>query len=42
MNRILTIFAICLMMASCQKNDPAYKAKLDITPKPYNLEFDRY
>lgn len=30
------------MMASCQKNDPAYKAKLDITPKPYNLEFDRY
>ena len=42
MNRILTIFAICLMMASCHKNDPAYKAKLDITPKPYNLEFDRY
>ncbi len=42
MNRILTILAICLMMASCQKNDPAYKAKLDITPKPYNLEFDRY
>ena len=42
MNRILTIFAICLMMASCQKNDPAYKAKLDITPNPYNLEFDRY
>ena len=42
MNRILTIFAICLMMASCQKNDPAYKAKLDIIPKPYNLEFDRY
>ena len=42
MNRILTILAICLMMASCQKYDPAYKAKLDITPKPYNLEFDRY
>ena len=42
MNRILTIFAICLMMASCQKNEPAYKAKLDITPDPYDLEFDRY
>ena len=42
MNRILTIFAICLMMASCQKNEPAYKAKLDINPDPYDLEFDRY
>lgn len=42
MNRILTIFAICLMMASCQKNEPAYKAKLDINPEPYDLEFDRY
>ena len=42
MNRILTILAICLMMASCQKNDPAYKAKLDINPDPYDLEFDRY
>ena len=42
MNRILTILAICLMMASCQKNEPAYKAKLDITPDPYDLEFDRY
>ena len=42
MNRILTILAICLMMASCQKNEPAYKAKLDINPEPYDLEFDRY
>jgi hypothetical protein len=42
MNRILTILAICLMMASCQKNEPAYKAKLDINPDPYDLEFDRY
>ena len=42
MNRILTIFAIFLMMASCQKNEPAYKAKLDITSEPYDLEFDRY
>ena len=42
MNRILTILAIYLMMASCQKNEPAYKAKLDINPEPYDLEFDRY
>ena len=42
MNRILTLLAICLMMASCQENKPAYKAKLDIKPEPYNLEFDRY
>ena len=42
MNRILTILAICLMMASCQKNEPTYKAKLDINPDPYDLEFDRY
>lgn len=42
MNRILTLLAICLMMASCQENTPAYKAKLDIKTEPYNLEFDRY
>lgn len=42
MNRIPIILAICLMMASCQENEPAYKAKLDITPEPYDLEFDRY
>ena len=42
MNRILTLLAICLMMASCQENAPAYKAKLDIKTEPYNLEFDRY
>lgn len=42
MNRIPILLAICLMMASCQKNEPAYKAKLDITPEPYDLEFDRY
>ena len=38
----LLSIAICLMMASCQKNEPAYKAKLDINPEPYDLEFDRY
>ena len=42
MNRILTLLAICLMMASCQENEPAYKAKLDIKPEPYDLELDRY
>ena len=42
MNRIPILLAICLMMASCQENEPAYKAKLDITPEPYDLEFDRY
>ena len=45
MNRILTILtllAICLMMASCQEKTPAYKAQLDIKTEPYDLEFDRY
>lgn len=42
MNRILTLLAICLMMAACQENASAYKAKLDIKTEPYNLEFDRY
>ena len=42
MNKILAFLAICLMMASCQENAPAYKAKLDIKTEPYNLEFDRY
>lgn len=42
MNRILSILAICLMMASCQEKKPAYKAKLDIKTEPYDLEFDRY
>lgn len=42
MNRIPILLAICLMMASCQKNEPAYKAKLDINPEPYDLKFDRY
>ena len=42
MNKILTLLAICLMMASCQEKMPAYKAKLDIKTEPYDLEFDRY
>ena len=42
MNRLLTLLAICLMMASCQEKQAPYKAKLDIKPEPYDLEFDRY
>lgn len=42
MNRLITLFVICLLMASCQDKTPAYKAKLDIKTEPYDLEFDRY
>ena len=42
MNRILSLVAICLMMAACQEKKPEYKAKLDITPELCDLEFDRY
>lgn len=42
MKRIIPFLAICLLMASCQNDKPAYKAKLDIKTVPYNLEFDRY
>ena len=42
MNRILSLFAICVMMVSCQEKAPAYKAELDIKTEPYDLEFDRY
>ena len=42
MNRLITLFVICLLMASCQDKTPAYRAKLDIKTEPYDLEFDRY
>ncbi len=42
MNRPLFFLAICLVMASCQEKEPAYKAKLDIKPEPYDLQFERY
>lgn len=42
MNRILFIFAICIMMASCQENESAYKAKLNIHPETYDIHFERY
>ena len=40
--KIITIFNLFLVMASCQQQEPAYKAKLKITPEPYDLEFNRY
>ena len=40
--KILFFLGLVLFMASCQEKAPAYKAKLDIKPEPYNLEFDRY
>ena len=40
--KIRTIFNLFLVMASCQQQEPAYKAKLKITPEPYDLEFNRY
>lgn len=42
MKKIIPILAICMLMASCQKDKPAYKAKLDIKVEPYDLQFDRY
>lgn len=42
MKKIIPILAICMLMASCQKDKPAYKAKLDIKAEPYDLQFDRY
>lgn len=42
MRIIIPFLAVCLMMASCQEKVPAYKAKLDIKPEPYDLVFDRY
>ena len=40
--KTLACFGLFLVMASCQEQEPAYKAKLAITPEPYDLEFDRY
>lgn len=40
--KIITIFNLFLVMASCQQQEPAYKAKLKITPEPYDVEFNRY
>ena len=42
MKRIIPFLAICLLMASCQEDKPAYKSRLDVKTAPYHLEFDRY
>ena len=41
-SKTLACFGLFLVMASCQEQEPAYKAKLAITPEPYDLEFNRY
>jgi len=33
---------IVFAMTSCQEDEPAYKAKLNVKPEPYDLQFDRY
>ena len=40
--RRLIIIVFAFLAVSCQDKAPAYKAKLDIKPTPYDLEFDRY
>ena len=42
MSRILSVFSICLVLASCQPKQPGYKQKLAVKTEPYHLEFDRY
>ena len=40
--KTLTLFSLILVMAACQKQEPAYKSKLNVKPEPYDLQFDRY
>lgn len=40
--RILPILSLFFLLAACQKSEPAYKSKLNVSPEPYDLEFDRY
>ena len=40
--KILPIFSLFILLAACQKSEPAYKSKLNVSPEPYDLEFDRY
>lgn len=40
--RTLALLSILFVMASCQEKEPAYKSKLNVIPKPYDIEFDRY
>ena len=40
--KALTLLSLVLIMAACQKQEPAYKSKLDVKTEPYDLEFNRY
>lgn len=42
MRSLIPLLAFCLVMASCHEKEPAYKAKLDIKPETYDLQFERY
>lgn len=40
--KTLTLLCLFLTLAACQEQEPAYKAKLNVKPEAYDLEFDRY
>ena len=40
--KTLSLLSLMLVLAACQKQEPAYKTKLNIKPEPYDLEFNRY
>lgn len=40
--KTFSLLFLILVMVSCQEQVPAYKSKLNITPEPYDIEFDRY
>ena len=40
--KTLTLLGLFLTLASCQEQEPAYKAKLNVKTEPYDLQFDRY
>lgn len=42
LTKALTLFVLFFALASCREKETSYKAKLDIKPQPYDLEFDRY
>ena len=38
----LSIILLALIAVACQKQNPAYKDKLDVRVEPYDLQFERY
>ena len=40
--KILSLLSLIVVVVACQEPAPAYKAKLNVKPEPYDLEFDRY